>query len=278
MVRCRLIFWILAAAAILNACSDPPMQEAKGPIVLGDSATIVTETDSRYLSDFVSDVELHAALGAQQKDGPKDSIQSGTEKSSLMVSNVPPATAQEGSGFTIPFQEVTVTFPGTTMKSYRDQHPERNNSVSYQLVSGELAGGSLVVSHGAVDKLSQRYSTIITATLGQQVLELTRLIATTSWTEVKPTGSSYAIAAPGKHVAPQASVSQIQMAIREAAKKGRLPKRSIKDWEMALRKIQSTNHPMLRTNIRTFLWKLEGKDASGKAYTKQIKVDIPSSR
>ena len=41
------------------SCKEDKKQN-NGPIILGDPATIVTETDSKYMSDFVDDIQLLA--------------------------------------------------------------------------------------------------------------------------------------------------------------------------------------------------------------------------
>lgn len=66
---------ILGVISILHigfASCDSVQQEAnRGPIVLGDTATIVTETDTQFLGDIVMDLEekeLAPAAAPQAKD------------------------------------------------------------------------------------------------------------------------------------------------------------------------------------------------------------------
>lgn len=50
--------WSLMVMGSLASCEQAAKyQENHGPIVLGDSSTIVTETDSQYLKDLVVDLE-----------------------------------------------------------------------------------------------------------------------------------------------------------------------------------------------------------------------------
>lgn len=56
-----------------TACNSMQQEGSKGPIILGDPATIVTETDSQYLGDMVMDLE-EKDLTVQQPEPPKDTF------------------------------------------------------------------------------------------------------------------------------------------------------------------------------------------------------------
>src|SRR5690606_27527567 len=47
----------MAAAILFNSCTITEPAKRRGAIVMGDSSTIVTETDAKYLRDVVPDVK-----------------------------------------------------------------------------------------------------------------------------------------------------------------------------------------------------------------------------
>ena len=52
----RLLYIALITGSVLFSCKNMPPQN-HGPIVLGDSSTIVTETDPQKLKDLVTDLQ-----------------------------------------------------------------------------------------------------------------------------------------------------------------------------------------------------------------------------
>ena len=105
---------------LLASCADSGNEE-RPPIVLGDSSTIVTETDSAYMSDFVSDIQLQqipedTVSSTAASDTARDSATSATEPD-----NSKQTPAPNEKGLSIPFGEVTLFIPGIEVKSYRQQ-------------------------------------------------------------------------------------------------------------------------------------------------------------
>lgn len=270
----------------LYACNDTNSQASRGPIVLGDPATIVTETDPQYLTDFVADVQPRTVVETPAPSAPPASVPDTTAKQADVAAVAAPATpvkdepapAPAGNGLSMAFKEVTVFIPGINTKSYKEQHPEKSNGVSYQLVSGKLPGNKLQITKGTVQKVSQRYGTVVVAKRGQETLELASLGTTTGWEQVSGNSNSYPIAGldAAKLKMCQATPAQIRAAINKAAKAARMNKKSIQEWDKEARNLKSLSGPMFSSKIRSVMWKVDGKDAGGKSFSKQIRIDIPT--
>lgn len=71
---------IIAVSCLLvqSSCGDNQLStESHGPIILGDSTTIVTETDSQYLQNMVLDIDSQEEAKEQAtilNDVPKDTL------------------------------------------------------------------------------------------------------------------------------------------------------------------------------------------------------------
>ncbi|RQO31319.1 hypothetical protein DBR32_04975 [Taibaiella sp. KBW10] len=57
-----------------SACTGVSNDSDRGPITLGDTATIVTETDSQYLGDVVLDLQEKDVIPANVPTAPKDTF------------------------------------------------------------------------------------------------------------------------------------------------------------------------------------------------------------
>jgi hypothetical protein len=262
---------------VLASCADNSNKERK-PIVLGDSSTIITETDPAYLTDFVSDIQL--------QEVPKDTVVIATKAPDTVVSDQPKettipdeaarTTAQKG--LNIPFGEVTVFIPDIKVKSYRQQDLNRVNGVSYQLTDGSLSGNQLRLSGGTIQKVSQRYisGVIAKSSLGSLILDA--LSNTAAWVPLRGNDNVYSITGlePNQLTARKASPAQIRAAVSRAAKNKRLSKKDIRKWEASVRNIRSLNQRPFVIVLKSVMWKIDGKDAQGKSFSKQVRIDMPS--
>lgn len=275
----RYILTLGLLTTICISCSDGG-NEKSAPIVLGDSATIVTETDGQYLGDFVADIQLQKPevhdtdtimqpLHQEVVDKPfQDTI--------ATVAKEAPETKPSG-GLNIPFKEVTIHIAGITTKTYRAQNLEKVHGATYELVNGKINGSKLTVSNATITKVSQRYIANVLATNeDNDKLVLTDLSETTDWAPIKGRGNTYTINdLDANHLEVSASPAKIRNAISRAAKNKRLSRKAIQQWEQLARKAHSVKQEPLSLKLRSVMWKVEGKDKTGKSFQKQIRIDIP---
>ena len=52
-------------------------------------------------------------------------------------------------------------------------------------------------------------------------------------------------------------------------------RRRIQEWEKSARNLRAVNQKPLYIMLRSVMWKIDGKDAQGKIFSKQIRVDVP---
>ncbi len=271
---------ILLSVLLLCSCGENKKQ-AKGPIVMGDSSTIVTETDEKYLGDYVDDIEL--------KVFPKDTFStSDTDSSSAPVAapenqpvastTVAPASAATDakSGLKIPFKEVTVFIPGIETRTFREQDYATASGASFQLTQGELSGKKLELSGANITKVYQRFLVHVVAKNELGTLPVDALNDLSEWAPVSGKGNTYTISGLSRAHGKNLSAAQLRNAVTRAARSKRLSRQMIQKWERSLRKTRSVTQPPFKNVLRSVMWKIEGKDANGRPFQKQVRIDLPA--
>ncbi len=167
--------------------------------------------------------------------------------------------------------------PNVETKTYRNQNLQKASGASYELTNGELSGNKLRFSGATIQKVSQRYTTTIVAKNELGTLELDALEHTTDWEALKGSNNSFSITGlePGQLDYRKSTATVIRNAVSREAKSKRLNRQTIQKWEQSVRNIRTVNQKPLSVVLRSVMWKLEGKDAAGKAFQKQIRIDMP---
>ena len=271
--------YILMLGLLANVCigCGHSGDERRDPIVLGDSSTIVTEHDENYLGDFVADIQLQKPVQHDIDTVVQPTHQEVVDKPFQDTVAKNAAQAMPKGGLNIPFKEVTINISGITTKTYREQNLEKANGATYELVSGNINGGKLTVNAANITKVSQRYIAVVIATNeDDETLLLDALSETSDWIPIKGNGNTYNISGlDASNLQLDANAAKIRAAVTRAAKNKRLSRKEIQQWEQAVRKVQSAKQTPLSTKLRSVMWKVEGKDKAGKAFQKQVRVDIP---
>jgi len=259
----------------LTACKDG-VTKSHGPIVLGDSAAIVTETDAKYLEDFVNDIQQNTAdttVASTAASTPKDTVQAEVPKEQPKPQ--PAVQANKGNGLTVEFKDITVFIPGIASKTNSSKHS--GNSAAYGLSGGELNGSQLQISGGTVQRVTQRYTTsvILDDDLGTFILE--QLNHTSAWTQLKGNGSNYYLTGlDDRHLEhSNASGNAIRTAVQRAARAKRLSRKKENELLNSVRNVKTVNQKPLEVVLRTVVWQIEGKDAKGKNFRKELRIDMP---
>jgi len=270
-------FLTFSVCLFFLSCGSDKKQQSNGPIVLGDSAMIVTETDSSYLTNFVDDLQLKSLADDTLSQDSANASQPGVAQTENNAPQQPtPAAAQAptGSGLSIPFKEVTVFIPDIKTKTYRAQNPQTSNGATYQWLNGRLNGNVLRLSGATITKVSQRHITKVIAKGDAGTLQLDALSNTTDWAPLRGDGKSYTITGLDRPETKKVTPAQIKQAVTRAAKNKRLSRANQQKWEREVRSVRSLNQKPFQAVVRSVMWKVEGKDASGKPFQKQIRIDI----
>lgn len=263
--------WLMIAS-----CQEDKKQTG-GPIVLGDSSTIVTETDPNYLSNYVDDIRI----AAKDTSAPiPEAAESDTANKTVATAETPApaqqpaAAAPTEKGLNIPFKEVTIFIPDLETRTYRQQDLQRANGATFQWLSGKISGNVLKINGATINKVSQRHITRVTAKTSLGTLTVDGLSHTSNWTTLKGTGTSFTILGIDNPEPKQVTPAQIRIAVSNAAKNKRMSRQQIQKWEHEVRNVRSLNQAPFQTEVGAVVWKIEGKDAQGKPFQKQVRIDI----
>lgn len=285
----RALFSILAIGTVLllHSCSNDNPNRGK-PIVLGDASTIVTESDSQYLQDFVADVKPLQPVVQQEiptedtvikqaeavKEAIPQQVEAKKEEPKLQAKET---EAPKGNGLNVAFKEITVLIPNITTRSYKQQDTRKANGASYELMSGNLSGNQIKTGGGNVGKVSQRYQTVIAVKTDMGTLVLESLNRTTDWQTLKGSNNSYTISGlDAKHMQYlKATPAAIRNAVSRAARNKRMSRANEQKWVKAVSRVRDANDKPLVVLLRSVMWKIEGKGTDGKPYQKQLRIDIP---
>jgi len=265
----RAILLTAASLLFLFSCKEEKKQ-TQGPIVLGDSSTIVTETDPKFLEDMVPDLQTTQEAGAAQQASPATTPAADTVKPEPAAATPVPANQK---GLTLAFKEVTLFIPGIETHEYRKQNLSRSNSATYELRGGKLAGNTIQVQSGTVTKISQRYQTQLALQQGGRQLVLASLgNYLSNWETIGTSGKSF----PLKGLEPRqldyrnVSAAQIRTAVQKAARAQRLSRAETAEWEKLARSYKNNRQNPALVQLNAVMWRVEGK-----GFSKDIRMDVP---
>ena len=259
------------------SCNNDPKNKNHGPIILGDSSAIVTESDPVYLQDQVPDLR---PVDAEQTDGPSAAATTTTAvKDAVPATPAQPVAAQPaGNGLTIGFKEITVFIPNITTKSYGKQDLKNARGATYELSSGNLAGNQLRMSNGTVTKVTQRYQTLVALQDGNETLLLESLGTYASdWENLNGSNGTFSISGlePARLDYNNVKPAAIRNAVQQAARKARMSRNGTQDWLDYARDVRSAKQKPCVIVLRSVSWRINGKDAAGKSFNKEVRMDLP---
>ncbi len=264
----------VAGSFFLGGCdnSSSNKKSAGKSIVMGDPSTIVTENDSTYLRDMVADLrpgELTAIA-----DSVRASLVDTTKKVDT-VAKAEPAPAQNTSGLSVEFKEVTVNIPGIKAKAAAKQEDlQKASGATYQLTEGKLDNSSLQVSGATVTNVSMRYLSDVSIKNSLGTLPLDALSSTTGWKTIKG-NNTYEISIPSGSQIQTARINQgtVRNAINKAARNKRMNRKTQQQWTNSVKNVRGAQKPIV-VSVRAVMFKIDGKDKAGKSFSKQVRIDL----
>ena len=263
---------ILGAALFLTSCDNLARRQSRGPIALGDASTIVTETDSQYLQDMVPDPAFDApATAAAAPDSMPVAVSAPPlDTASNTTSNVQRPTSNE-PGLTADFGDVQVILPGVSARE-ASRSVKGSKAAAYTLSGTGFGGKTIAVRGGTVKRIQQRtgYSAVVDMA-GKPALLSDLGTQYTGWQTLQGKGGDYALASAA---APSfnASASTIKTAVQKAARRQRLDRKA---EQKLLQSVRGMTSAPLSLVPRAFTWKIDGTDAGGKAFSKEVRIDVP---
>lgn len=247
---------------------------AGGAIILGDSSTIVTETDSQFLKDNIPDIEVG--------DNTADTINKLTQADTTPVKPIDtPVTKPTATinGYNIDIGDATIIFTGITPKESKKQNTQQSNDLSYTLSSGNISNAKIVVSGAKNVAIQQRYQSGLDVKLSSGTIGLDKLgYYTSGWQKLsgKSENGNPTFTIQGLAESQYASVTnaKIKNATEQALKAKR---KSSKDIQKLLREVanmRSANDNPGNITIKNVQWSITGTDSKGKVFRKNVRIDL----
>lgn len=265
--------YIAALALLAASCGNSSGSRNRGPIVLGDSGTIITETDSQYLKDDVMDIEPRRQ---QVADTPKaaPAPEKPAARDTTTVSKREPEEAGEG----IDLGGAKIVLTGLKLKEPRRQNATQESSLTYSLQSGRLAAAKLVVYGGKNVTVKQRYQSRLQLKSSLGTVDLRELgLYTSGWNNVAAGRSgnapSFALTALNNIDFAQMNNNKIKNAADRELRKRRTNSRTIQSWMKEIRKTRSADDDPCEIQLDNVQWQISGTDEKGKSFHKNIRID-----
>jgi hypothetical protein len=268
----------LASVILLAAtsCGDSSEGSNKGPIILGDSATIVTETDSQYLKDEVMDIEprrVYQADTSVSVTRPKEPVAQPARDTAVAAK-----PQQVEAGQSIDFGGAKVVLAGLKLREPRKQNTVQEDGLSYTLNSGDLGTSRLLVYGAKNITIRQRYQSKLVLKSSLGTVDLRDLgLYTSGWNNItgSATGNaqSFGLNSLSRIAYAQVNNNKIKNAADRELRKRRTNSRTIQNWMKEIRRVRSGNDKPCEIILDNVQWQISGTDEKGKPFRKTIRVD-----
>lgn len=275
-----IILAIVASGIFLSSCDSTGSSEAPPPINMGDPATIVTETDSQYLTDLVTDLNMTdrrpVTIAEEKADTAKEETPTQEEDKPILPSQPTQGNLMAQDGLKVPFPQVTMFIPKIETRTYQKFNFETAYGASYEITDGELDGNYLVLqSKGEITDVYVRHQSIIVARNELGMLPIESLKEMSEWKKIKGDNGVYKIDEVNKLVRKKASNKSIRNAVDRAARERNWSAGGRRQWVNNVRNVKSTSQKPLAPELRAIMWKVIGKDENGRPFQRQLRIDVP---
>lgn len=273
----KYILYISAGSTLLiSACGDTKNAQNNSPIVLGDTSTIITEKDSQYLKDEVMD------LVPSQKAASEANVAVPAKEKPAALADMPKTAAtseQTISGQTISFGDTKIVFAGIQAKDARRQNADRDAGLTYALQSGNPAASKLYVYGAKNVTVKQRYQSRLMLKSNLGSVDLRDLgLYTSGWNTVQAAQSggstSFSLNSLNNIAYAQVNNNKIKNAADRELRKRRTNSRTIQSWMKEIRKVRDASDNPCDIILDNVQWQISGTDAKGKAFQKNIRMDV----
>jgi hypothetical protein len=230
----------------------------------------------------VADLKPEIPSSTLQADSPKTTAATSTadtaKKAAAGAAQAapPPAALPAGPGLKAEFKDVSILIPNLNAKQSGNPNLKNANGAVYTWVSGNLAGNVLRTT-GNITKVSQRYQSIIVLKTKNGNLPLESLMETVDWKLVKGGNGAYPIIGINENELEysDATGNEIRNAVMKSARSRHYSSKKTQEWLAALGNPRTANQKPLVVTLRSLMFKIDGKDANGKIFSKQMRVDCP---
>lgn len=240
-------FYLFAIATItLASCTDEVMEKELPPIVMGDSATIVTETDSQYLRNEVADLVLETP--EKKAPAPKDTTPTVIKEDVLTLTE---------SGIVIRFEGCR-RFQEQGGK-YLIAASSFPSAISF---SPALKTVSITQSYKSYLQAKGTKGTLSLAQLGHYSAQPQKLNAAG---KTQPLSTAIFMSMGAK---------QLQDGLKKALAASGKPRKDRDVWLRELRNVKSEKDKALETVVSEVSFVINGKSPAGKTISKTVVFEI----
>ncbi len=261
--------------SLLSQSCDSNSQKPKqyGAIVLGDSATIVTETDEQYLTSTIKDFEpITTPVKTEITEPiapPKDTVTTPKPE--------PPKTSNVS--LEAPFKGFELFIEGVEARLGSKTDWNKSSSASFTLSSGELNNKTLQIKATKIEKVLMRYQTVLVLKLPNgKKIELGDMPTFTSeWKTQKGNNGAYLISGLGeKQIKYGADFSSKKLiaAAQRWARKNKMNRNDEKEMLKSIRNVRAANQAPLSVGLSTVIWKIDGADVARKTLHRELRIDL----
>lgn len=269
--------YIIAAIALTAgaSCGSGSGKQTRGPIVLGDSATIVTEKDSQYLRDMVMDIQPAYDNNPEPQKPVKDTVKKQPVRDTVTTTTKQEAVAP---GLAVEFGGTKMVLAGLDASQPRKQNADKENELSFSLRSGEPGKGKLVFYNAKNVTVKQRYQSRLLLKSPLGTVDLRDLgLYTSGWNTVavsnKGNTQSFDLNALLHPAFSQVNNAKVKNAADRELRKRRAGSKAIQGWMKEIKGIRNANDKPCDIELDNIQWQVSGTDAQGKPFRKTIRID-----
>jgi hypothetical protein len=242
------------------------------PIVLGDSTTIITETDTAYLSNITEDISPKRKYTSETHI-TKMMVEVDSMKKSQALESAQPGSYQV-NGFIINFAECEVIFDGLAAHALNVSQNERaTHSVSYLRDAGELMDMKLKVTGLQNTMVEQRLHTMLGVTHQDKTYvlhDLGKFI--TQWYNIAGKDNVFISLGRSSLAFHEVNQKKISLGLERELRKKKLDKDEIQEVLQTVKSIQNYSDAPCVIQIKSVQWRIRGV-RDGKKVQKLIQID-----
>lgn len=246
----KLSFSFISVLIIFSACNNAQISSEHPPIVLGDSSTIVTETDSLYLKNNFLDIELSSSSTTKTT---AQNLPSSNTNVDTISNQQNTAQQQASSGYTILVEGEQIVLQGLEGKI------RQGNGHNYVMPLHLFPQKIILQKNSKILSIQQKVSTRLYATSKYGKLELSSLGSyATDWKTlaVEPNGNAYTVPSINNIGFKPLNNAELRKGIENTISKASLKSKDKQTWTSELQNVKSTKDAKIETNIYKVDWKI----------------------
>lgn len=277
----KFIIVIFLVTFFVTSCDTNPPKTTHGAIILGDSSTIVTETDSNFLSDNVHDFEPVLTSPPEAKDSIQKEVVIDTPQKALTETTSTTKSIEKNikEGLQVPFKDAELFIAGIKAKLGQNPNWEKAHSAAYTVLSGTLEGKMLQIDFSKVTSVKQRIQTVVMLeTSNGKKFELTALgDDESSWEELKLQKGGVLLKGFEQNSLKfenKFNPALLKQAVQKMARQNRMNRKDLQNLLNDIRKVNKPNQHPCSIALQSVVWKINGLDKNGKSVERSLRLDF----